>query len=160
MGRIILHPDELPIGNKPIVWLKYLPAYILVKLTWTWVSRGWGCHPCEACKYIKIKCTVHHWQFPITAAYVFTNYSKHYLMFWSTLDLCPVAHQLCSTFILHCPEFWANLPSGFSGILTRTCSCSVMMWHWWRKMIGWRSCWRFRELVQVPHMCQYGSAGF
>ena len=30
---IILHPEEPAIGNEPIVWLKYIPAYILVKLT-------------------------------------------------------------------------------------------------------------------------------
>jgi hypothetical protein len=36
---IILHPDEPPIGNEPIIWLKYLPAYILVKLTCTQASR-------------------------------------------------------------------------------------------------------------------------
>ena len=59
-GIIIFYSDELPIGNKPIVWLKYLPAYILVKLTCTRVSRGSGCHPCKGCKYIKIRCTVHH----------------------------------------------------------------------------------------------------
>jgi hypothetical protein len=36
---IILHPDKPPIGNEPIVQLKYLPAYILVKLTCTQASR-------------------------------------------------------------------------------------------------------------------------
>ena len=36
---IILHPDELTIGNEPIVWLKYLLAYILVKLAHTQASR-------------------------------------------------------------------------------------------------------------------------
>ena len=37
--NIILHPDELPIGNEPIVWLKYLLAYILVKPAPTQASR-------------------------------------------------------------------------------------------------------------------------
>ena len=36
---IILHSDELPIGNEPILWLKYLLAYILVKLAHTQASR-------------------------------------------------------------------------------------------------------------------------
>ena len=60
---------------------------------------------------------------------MFTNYGKHYLLFWSTSHLCPVAYQLCSTCMLYCPEVWANLPSGLSGVPTRSCSCSVMMWH-------------------------------
>ena len=32
---IILNPDEPPIGDEPIVELKYLPSYILMKLHWT-----------------------------------------------------------------------------------------------------------------------------
>ena len=32
---IILHPDEPPIGNSPVVHLRYMPLYILVKLTRT-----------------------------------------------------------------------------------------------------------------------------
>ena len=38
--NIILHPDEPPISaNEPIVHLKYLPSYLLVKLSCTWASR-------------------------------------------------------------------------------------------------------------------------
>ena len=33
--NIILHPDEPPIGNSPVVQLQYMPSYILVKLTRT-----------------------------------------------------------------------------------------------------------------------------
>lgn len=36
---IVLHPDEPPITNDPIVKLKYLPSYILVKLSRTRVSK-------------------------------------------------------------------------------------------------------------------------
>ena len=36
---IILHPDEPPIGNDPVVHLKYLPAYLLVKLACTQASQ-------------------------------------------------------------------------------------------------------------------------
>ena len=36
---IILHPDEPPIPNEPIVKLKYLPAYLLVRLERTRASR-------------------------------------------------------------------------------------------------------------------------
>lgn len=32
---IALHPDEPPIGDKPVVHLEYMPAYILIKLSRT-----------------------------------------------------------------------------------------------------------------------------
>ena len=36
---IILHPNELPIDeNEPVVYLQYIPAYILVKLSHTRAS--------------------------------------------------------------------------------------------------------------------------
>ena len=71
---IILHPEELPIGNEPIIWLKYLPTYILVKLACTQASRLEGLDeaviPAEVASttmQIKvqvdgkwIKCTVRH----------------------------------------------------------------------------------------------------
>ncbi|KAJ6453999.1 hypothetical protein DFH09DRAFT_1298158 [Mycena vulgaris] len=52
---IILDPDELPVGNEPMVQLKKMPAYILVMLTRTRASR----------------LPVH---FPVTGAYAFTDY--------------------------------------------------------------------------------------
>jgi len=36
---IILHPDEPPVGDGPVVKLKYLPAYIPVKLTRTQATQ-------------------------------------------------------------------------------------------------------------------------
>ena len=36
---IILHPDEPPPGDEPIVYLKYVPSYILVKLNRTQASQ-------------------------------------------------------------------------------------------------------------------------
>jgi len=36
---IILHPDKPPVGDGPVVKLKYLPAYILVKLTHTQATQ-------------------------------------------------------------------------------------------------------------------------
>ena len=35
----ILHPDEPPLGDDPIVTLQHLPSYILVKLKWTHVEQ-------------------------------------------------------------------------------------------------------------------------
>ena len=37
--NIILDPDEPPHGDKPTVYLKYVPSYILVKLNCTWASQ-------------------------------------------------------------------------------------------------------------------------
>jgi hypothetical protein len=32
---IVLHPDEPPPGDESVVTLKHLPAYVLIKLSWT-----------------------------------------------------------------------------------------------------------------------------
>ena len=37
--NIILHPDEPPLGDDPIVTLQHLPSYILVKLKRTCTER-------------------------------------------------------------------------------------------------------------------------
>ena len=36
---IILHPDKPTLGDGPVLKLKYLPSYVLVKLTCTWASQ-------------------------------------------------------------------------------------------------------------------------
>ena len=86
---IILHPDEPPPRDEPIVYLKYVPSYILVKLNRTRASQLDGLDesviPVEvATTTMKIKVeteagrvvtrTVQRRQFPITAAYAFTDY--------------------------------------------------------------------------------------
>ena len=37
--NIVLHPDEPPLGDKPIVYLKYLPSYLLMKVSCTHASK-------------------------------------------------------------------------------------------------------------------------
>ena len=86
---IILHPDEPPIdANEAIIRLKYMPAYLLVKLSRTRATRLEGLDECVipiepvSTKYrIKISVngkmiqrTVERRQFPLTAAYAFTDY--------------------------------------------------------------------------------------
>ena len=87
---IILHPDEPAFStNEPIIHLKYLPAYLLVKLQCTRASHLQGLEeaviPVEiATTRMKISVwsyrgkvvdrTVHCRQYPITAAYSFTDY--------------------------------------------------------------------------------------
>ena len=86
---IILHPDEPALEDGLVVKLKYLPAYVLVKLTHTWASQleglDEGIIPVEVAtqnfqikvreanrKYVTQR--VHCQQYPMTAAYGFTNY--------------------------------------------------------------------------------------
>src|SRR5215472_16434227 len=82
---MILHPDEPPIPNAPIVKLKYLPAYLLVRLERTRASRldglDTGVIPIEVSttKYrIQIDKsmtkTVLRKQYPLAAAYAYTDY--------------------------------------------------------------------------------------
>jgi ATP-dependent exoDNAse (exonuclease V) alpha subunit len=86
---IILHPDEPPIGNSPVVHLQYVPSYVLVKLTRTRAAPLEGLQenvipiePAITTYRIKIQQdkghtiqkTVRRRQFPMTAAYAFTDY--------------------------------------------------------------------------------------
>ena len=92
-GTIIdiwLHPDEPPICDlQPKVELKYLPLCVLVKLDHTRTSQLTGLEECvipvePATQPYRISYqspegnaltrTVRHRQFPITAAYAFTDY--------------------------------------------------------------------------------------
>ena len=85
---IILHPDEPPIGDSPVVQLQYMPSYILVKLTRTRATLLEGLQdsvipiePAITTYHIKIQQdkghtmqnTVRQRQFPMTAAYAFTD---------------------------------------------------------------------------------------
>ena len=48
-GEIVdtaLHPDEPPLSDEPIVTLKHLPAYVLVKLHRTWAQKLDGLDEC------------------------------------------------------------------------------------------------------------------
>ncbi|PSS32096.1 hypothetical protein PHLCEN_2v2137 [Hermanssonia centrifuga] len=86
---IILHPDEPAIGQTPVVELRYLPQYVLVKMAKTRASQLAGLDACvipvePATSTMQIKLqthakkavqrTVHRRQFPITSAYAFTDY--------------------------------------------------------------------------------------
>ena len=87
--NIVLHPDEPPLGDEPIVHLKYLPSYLLVKLSRTRASKLDGLDdaviPVEVESsgmriHVKngegkwIQRTVRRKQYPITSAYAFTDY--------------------------------------------------------------------------------------
>ena len=83
---IILHPDEPPIGDLPVIKLRCMPSYILVKLTRTRATPLEGLQnsviliePAITTYCIKIQRhtvqkTVQQRQFPMTAAYAFTDY--------------------------------------------------------------------------------------
>ena len=85
---IVLHPDEPPLSDENTVELKYLPSYILMKLDRTCVTQLDGLSPSvipvePTMKSFTInvqvegklqKRTVKCKQFPMTAAYAFTDY--------------------------------------------------------------------------------------
>ena len=86
---IILDPDEPPISNEPVITLKRLPAYILVKMAHTRAMQLEGLKegviPVQVALHnfqIKVrqvggkyvKCSVRQRQFPMTPAYAFTDY--------------------------------------------------------------------------------------
>jgi ATP-dependent exoDNAse (exonuclease V) alpha subunit len=87
--EIILDPREPPVGDGAIVELKYLPVYILVRLQRTRASRLEGLEPLvipveptTVTSQIKLEAkngktvtrSVKRRQYPITAAYAFTDY--------------------------------------------------------------------------------------
>ena len=86
---MVLHPDEPLYGDESVVTLKHLPVYILMKLNRTRATQLDGLDenviPVEmATRSFQIKVrgnggrystrTVRRWQFPMTAAYCFTDY--------------------------------------------------------------------------------------
>src|SRR5882762_9281874 len=86
---IILHPDEPPLSSEPIVTLKHLPSYVLIKMQRTRATQldglSEGIIPVEVatCNFqIKVHTTggkyvtrsVRRRQFPMTPAYAFTDY--------------------------------------------------------------------------------------
>ena len=86
---IVLHPDEPPVRDEPVVHLKYMPTYTLVKLSRTRVTTLEGLdtsvipiEPTMTTYRIKIQQrdgklvqkNVRRCQYPMTAAYAFTDY--------------------------------------------------------------------------------------
>ncbi|GBE80035.1 ATP-dependent DNA helicase PIF1 [Sparassis crispa] len=89
---IVLHPDEPPLGPEPVVNLmKYLPAFVLVKLSRTRATTLEGLGECvipvePMAMSMRIKVDlpggmvghryVRRKQFPVTGAYAFTDYQS------------------------------------------------------------------------------------
>ncbi len=86
---IVLHPDEPPAGEGCVVRLQHVPSYVLVKMHRTRASKlddlddgVVPVEPIETRMQIQVslpgkpsaKCSVCRRQFPITAAYAFTDY--------------------------------------------------------------------------------------
>jgi hypothetical protein len=114
---IILHADEDAIGNESTVTLKYLPLCILVKLQRTRASQleglGENVIPVEAIettmditvsidKNKNVRRTVRRRQFPITAAYGFTDYrSQGQTILYAIVDIANPPHGALSLFNLY-----------------------------------------------------------
>ncbi len=86
---IVLHPEEEDVGASPVVHLKYMPAYVLVKMYRTRASQLEGLPPgvipvepikqsmqitLERDGAAPLKRSVTRSQFPMTPAYAFTDY--------------------------------------------------------------------------------------
>jgi ATP-dependent exoDNAse (exonuclease V) alpha subunit len=116
---IILHENEPPIAQEAVVKLRYLqvPAYILVKLSRTKASKLTGLDDCvipvepSSTTYRmtmvtkggrKGPRTVRRRQFPITAAYAFTDYrSQGQTITYVLVDIAPPPRGTLSLFNLY-----------------------------------------------------------
>ena len=114
---IILHPDEPTLEDGPVVKLKYLPAYVLVRLTCTRASQleglDEGIIPVNMAtqnfqtkvreangKYITQ--SVCHQQYPMTAAYGFTDYcSQGQTLPYVTVDIAKPTSSSLELFNLY-----------------------------------------------------------
>ena len=122
--NIILHPDESPTGEGPIVKLKYLPSYLLVKLSCTWASQLAGLD--EAVILVEptmittrislpvhnskvVTCTVWHQQYLITAAYMFTDYhSQEQTLPYIIIDIASPLTGTLMLFNLYVTLLWSS----------------------------------------------------
>lgn len=114
---IILHADEPPIGNGPIVHLKWPPVYVLVKLTHTWASKLDRLEdmviPIEVqtmTMRVKVQtalgkvvtCTMHCKQYLKTAAYSFMDYwSQSQTIPYVIIDIASPPHGTLTLFNLY-----------------------------------------------------------
>ena len=114
---VVLHEDEPDPQGETIVKLKYLPAYILVKLLRTRATKLQGLDECvvpvepiTTTYRMKIKttegkviqCTIQRRQFPITGAYSFTDYhSQGQTIHYVLIDIGPPPHGTLSLFNLY-----------------------------------------------------------
>ena len=113
---IILHSDKPPVGDQPIIKLKCLPAYILVKLMRTRAMKLDGLQegviPVKATlktSQISVfvagkhqKRTVHQQQFQMTAAHSFTDYqSQGQTIHYVVVDIAQPPMGTLSLFNLH-----------------------------------------------------------
>ena len=119
--NIILQPDEPPPGDKPTIYLKYVPSYILVKLNRTWASQldrlDESAIPVEvATTTMKLKVQTGAGKVPEPCGADSSPSRQHmhsrttihkgrqYRMFSSTLLPLHKVLLTCSTFTLHCHE--------------------------------------------------------
>ena len=92
--------------------LRYLPAYILVKISWTKASKLAGLNDCVI---------------PIEPS--FSRPAYHYLMYWLTLLLHRGVHLLSLTFMSRYQEVQKGIQFACFMILTTTYSRNTMTQH-------------------------------
>ena len=140
-----------------VVKLRYLPAYILVKLSRTKGSKLSALGDCvipmepSSTTYRttmttkggkKGPRTVQRCQFPITAAYAFTDYhSQGQTISYGLVDVVPPPRGTLSLFNLYVALSIKKFQKGYNSpavILTMTCSGNLMVQHCCKKLSDWR----------------------
>ena len=140
--KIVLHPAEPPIADASEVQLTWLPTFIVVKLDHTWMPRLEGLDECKIPiepaeqtfnielaggdqEWRGLKKVVKRRQFPITAAYAFTDYcSQGQMILYVIVDIAKPPTGKLSLFNLYVALSWSSVESRSQslGILTTTCS--------------------------------------
>jgi hypothetical protein len=153
---IVLHQDELPLGDESAVTLKCLPAYILVKLHQTRTTKLEGLDdnviPIEtATRSFQIKVrgnggtyltrTVCHQQFPMTPAYCLLIIIPRAKAYSTSLLILPhhqLVHSAYSTCMSHFHTVQGSPVCDYCETSTMSCSKSHTTLHSCKKMISWK----------------------
>jgi hypothetical protein len=140
---IILHPDEPPISDdQSVVHLQHLPAYILVELERTWISKLDGLEegvipirPRQRAMRISVQQrkgpaatqTVKRMQYPLTLAYAFTDYrSQGQTIVPVVMDIATPPGRTLTLFNIYMSRFHEvqeGTQSDCCGNLTKGFSC-------------------------------------
>ena len=147
---VFLNPEEFPLEDSAIISLKHLPQCVLVKLNRTRAARLNGLDdgvipifPAKCSMQITLEKktkTVTRWQYPITAAYCFTDYrSQGQTIPRVIVDIAspPLGSSHYSIYMLRSRGVLGGRQSGCceSLMMKFFCRCTSQSWYW--KMRGW-----------------------
>ena len=158
---IVLHEDKPPIAQGAVVKLRYLPAYILVKLSRTKASKLAGLvnHISDENDSKGRKEGTTQFEdanFPsqqLMLSRIIVLKVRPLPMYWSTLLLHQGVHLVSSTFMLSYQEVPEGIQFACSVILTMTCSGNLMTQHCCKKLSDWRKWIRKQRLGIWVWLC-------